>query len=127
MPKAANAASGHGVLTPENSQLLMAGFAPSVGVGVNLVNMCTDALYNQIFKRIGFDLNTIWISFILFSILFGCIVFLLDKISTRLRILFFVFNVLTILYFCVSTNTANKLQAGPGYKCSFMFCVGSTS
>lgn len=105
-------------LSPERTQLLMGSFTPSVAIGVNLVNMSTDALYNAS-KQIGFELDTI-IPILIFSLLFGAIVFLLDKVGPLLKVIFCLFNVLTILHFCVATNNSAKLQASTG--CAGWIC-----
>jgi hypothetical protein len=109
--------------TPENSQLLMAGFAPSMAVGVNVVNLSTDAIY-KFFGTLDFDVNTAAVLMGL-SILFGSLVFMLDKISLKLRIIFAVFNVLTIFYFCVTTNNSNKLRETANAKCIALCAIGS--
>lgn len=106
-------------LNTQGAQLMMAGFAPSLAIGVTIVNFCTDALY-QIFRRADVDLNTLW-CVLLFCVLFGVLVFLLDKVSIKLRILFFIFNVMTLVYFCVSTNNSMKMQESAKLDCKFNF------
>ena len=99
------------------TQLMMAGFVPSTVVGANLVDVGTRAVY-KFFHGLGYDIvGIVVLPAFLLSCFFAAIVFLLDSVPTRLRYLFYVFNVLSIFYFAMISSSYHNSTDGPSLRC----------
>ncbi|WP_152982035.1 hypothetical protein [Prosthecomicrobium hirschii] len=93
-----------------NSQILVGGFVPSMAIGLQLIGQSA-GFANRLAEQIGLTHN-ILITIFIFSCLFSMLVFILDKVEIKIKIIFFIFNVFSLAYLSNATlnNSAYQIE-----------------